>query len=727
MPLRRRESFAEVCRAALGNRDNLAYAWRILRDGVCDGCALGATGLSDWTIDGLHLCATRLRLLRLNTMPALDIARLADVAPLRGLRHRQQGFAQPLRELGRLPYPLLRCQGEAGFRRIYWDEALALMLERLRVTDPARTFCYLTGRGTVNETYYAVQKAVRALGSNNLDSAARLGHLPNAVVLKAAIGVTAATCSYRDLIGSDLITFIGSNVASNQPVMMKYLYHAKKAGARVVTIGPYQEPGMTAYWVPSELESALFGTKIADRCWQVTPGGDRAFLYGTLKLMLERGFVDKRFIEAHTAGFAELRSFLAGVSFEMLERLSGLPRSEMAAYAELLANADRAVFVWGMGVTQQADATAAVHAIVNLALSKGFIGREGCGVMPIRGHSGVQGGAEMGAYAAVLPGGVPVNAQNAAALSKLYGFAVPDRPGLTAPEALEAARAGGLDVLFAVGGNFREALPDPAGVDQALMRIPLRVHMDIALSTQMLLEPAEAVLLLPATTRYEIPGGVTETSTERRVIFSPEIPGPRIGEARPEWEVITELAARVRPELADKVRFDDTEAIRAEIARVIPHYDGIQQLRAKGDQFQCGGELLCEGWRFPTPDGKARFHAAPLPEAEGDTQSLVVVTRRGRQFNSMVHQDVDPLTRHPRDAVLLNQGDLVRLGLREGDQVVVENAAGSFTGRAFAAPVAAGSLHLHWPEANALLTSPARGLAGQQTRATVRRAAVNRP
>jgi len=362
--------------------------------------------------------------------------------------------------------------------------------------------------------------------------------------------------------------------------------------------------------------------------------------------MLERSLVDKRFIDAHTAGFDELQRLLEGVSFERLERLSGLPRSEMAAYAELLAKADKAAFVWGMGVTQHTDAAATVHAILNLALSKGFIGREGCGVMPIRGHSGVQGGAEMGAYAAVLPGGLPVNAEHATALSRLYGFAVPEAPGLNLTEALETARADGLDVLFAIGGSFREAMPDSKGVDKALERIPLRVHLDIALSTQMLLEPIEAVLLLPATTRYEIPGGVTETSTERRVIISPEIPGPRIGEARPEWEVITELAAHVRPELAEKVRFASTRAIRAEIARVIPHYEGIQQLMAKGDQFQYGGPRLCEGWRFPTPDGKARFHTAPLPEAEADTQSLVVVTRRGQQFNSMVHQDVDPLTGH---------------------------------------------------------------------------------
>ncbi len=126
-----------------------------------------------------------------------------------------------------------------------------------------------------------------------------------------------------------------------------------------------------------------------------------------------------------------------------------------------------------------------------------------------------------------------------------------------------------LDVLLSVGGNFLEVLPEPDYVECAEANIPLRVHMDIIISSQMLMEPANTVVLLPATTRYEIPGGVTETSTERRVIFSPEIPGT-IGEARPEWEVFMELARRVRPDLADKLAFAGTAAIRQEIALVSP-------------------------------------------------------------------------------------------------------------------------------------------------------------
>jgi Molybdopterin oxidoreductase len=148
IPLQHLDNFAEVFRASWENRDNLAYAYRILNDGVCDGCALGTTGMKDWTIDGVHLCNIRLRLLRLNTMSALDISRLEDITPLKKMRSRD------LRELGRIPYPMIRNKGDKGFKRISWDEAQSIIAERLKKTSPERMYFYLTSRGIPNETYY---------------------------------------------------------------------------------------------------------------------------------------------------------------------------------------------------------------------------------------------------------------------------------------------------------------------------------------------------------------------------------------------------------------------------------------------------------------------------------------------------------------------------------------------------------------------------------------------
>jgi predicted molibdopterin-dependent oxidoreductase YjgC len=309
----------------------------------------------------------------------------------------------------------------------------------------------------------------------------------------------------------------------------------------------------------------------------------------------------------------------------------------------------------------------------------------------------------MGAYATAFPGGLPVTEENAAQFAGLWGFDVSHDRGLTAPEMIDAGHERRLDVLFTSGGNFLETLPDPAYVDEALRRIPLRVHMDVVVSSQMLVDPHETVVLLPAQTRYEIRGGVTETSTERRIIFSPEIRGPRIAEARPEWDVFVDLARRARPELAERLRFDGTAAIRAEIARSVPMYEGIQQLRKAGDAIQYGGERLCEGWRFPTPDGKARFSVVELPEIELPDGAFLVATRRGKQFNSMVHEHADALTGAVREAVLMNGDDAGRLGLVHGDPVLLTSESGAFRGRVSVAPMKPGNLELHWPEGEVLI------------------------
>jgi molybdopterin-dependent oxidoreductase alpha subunit len=693
----RPNNYLEIVKAIRENRRELPYAWRILNQGVCDGCALGTKGMRDWTVDEVHLCNVRLRLLSLNTMPALDPLLLEDVRRVAGRR------SAALRQLGRLPYPMLRRRGDLGFTRISWDEALDRIAARIRATDTQRTAFYLTSRGMPNESYYAAAKAVRAMGTNSIDNAARVCHAPSTLALKEGLGVAATTCSYSDWIGSDLVVFIGSNPANNQPVAMKYLYHARKEGTKVVCVNPYREPGMERYWVPSNPESALFGTKITDRFFQINSGGDVPFLNGTLKHMIQAGRVDRQFVDNHTTGFTELASELEQQPWEKLERLSGLPKAEMEAFGDMLGAARTCVLVWSMGVTQHAYGEDNVRAIVNLGLAKGFVGRKGCGLMPIRGHSGVQGGAEMGAYSTVLPGGAPVNQNTAALMSGRWGFPVPSVPGLVAPEMIDAAHDGTLDVLFSAGGNFLEVMPDPRFVEEALSRIPVRVHMDIVVSPQMLVEPADQVILLPAATRYETPGGVTETSTERRIILSPEVQGRRIGEARAEWEVFLDLARRVVPEHAHALSYAGTADLREEIARVVPLYDGIQKLREAGESVQYGGPHLCAGWKFPTGDGRAHFTPVPLPGSEVPAGSFVCTTRRGKQFNSMVHEKRDPITGARREAVYMNAADAAELSVAEGDPVVLTSPAGQYSGRVFISQVAPGNLQVHWPEGSVLI------------------------
>ncbi|MFZ6004189.1 MAG: FdhF/YdeP family oxidoreductase [Actinomycetota bacterium] len=693
--LQKPHHYRDMAKVAWANRAHPKYAIDVLTKGACDGCALGVAGLHDWTMDGVHLCTTRLNLLEVNTADALDPAVLADVEQLAGHSSAQ------LRKLGRLALPMRRRRGERGFTPITWDEALDSVVAALGRADARRVAVYLTSRGLTNETYYVAGKAARALGIASIDSAARVCHAPSTVGLRESIGAAASTCSLQDVIESDLVVLWGTNPANNQPVFMKYLYLAKRRGCRVVVVNPYLEPGLARYWVPSSLESALFGTNIADIHVPVRPGGDVALANAVLKRLIELDAVDHEFIEAHTSGWRQLESALEAQDIAGLCEAAGVTSSQLDELVGAYASARSAVLVWSMGITQHRDAVDGVRAIVNLALARGNVGRDGAGLMPIRGHSGVQGGAEMGAYATALPGGVSVDAVNAAALSEQWGFPVPSEPGLTAPEMVDAAAAGELDVLWTSGGNFLEVMPDPRTVHGSLERVPLRVHQDVVPSSQMLVE-GDDVILLPVATRYEQEGGGTSTTTERRIVFSPEIPR-RVGEARSEWRLFAEVARRARPELAPAFSWPSNQALRAEISRVVPAYGGIESLATTGDQVQWGGRHLCVGGEFPTPDGRALFTALEPAVVDLPAGTFSVATRRGKQFNSMVFAEGDPLTGARRDAVYIDEADAVALGATEGSRVRLTSATGSMEGRLKVVRLAPRSLQVHWPEGNVLI------------------------
>ena len=683
--------YLEMARVAWANRDQLPFAWRILRHGVCDGCALGTKGLKDWTLDGVHLCMVRLELLRMNTAPALDPERLEEVSRLGDLTSRE------LRDLGRLAEPMIRRRGEPGFRVIGWEEAYEAAAAAIRSTLPERFAVYVTSRGMMNEHYYAIQKAARAMGTNHVDNSARLCHAASTVAMKRTLGYGATTCSYRDWLGTGLIVFFGSNTPNNQPVTMKYLYYARQQGTRVAVVNPYFEPGLQRYWVPSVAESAVFGTKFADEWFAVDTGGDLAFLLGVFRLLVEESWCDETFIADHTTGFPEAKARALALDWQDLEQWSGATRAEMRRFAEMLHEARTGIFVWSMGLTQHAHGVETIEALVNVGLALGWVGKEKVGLMPIRGHSGVQGGAEVGCAPSL-------DEAQRQRFEDVWGFAPPEAAGLTAAEMVAAAYRGELDVFWTVGGNFLETLPDPPAVASALGRITTRIHHDITLSSMMLLPPEETVVLLPATTRYESPGGGTETSTERRIIFSPEIAGRRIGSARPEWEVFGEVAERVRRELAGKVRFGSSQEIRDEIGRAVPLYAGIESLGKEGDDVQWGGPRLYADGRFATPDGKAHF-AVPTPRQRGaPVGAFYVSTRRGKQFNSMVQRDSDPLTGAARDDVLVSEQDAARLGLAAGDEVVLVSGVGRYRGRVRIDSIKPGNLEVHWPEGNVLLS-----------------------
>ena len=689
--------YREMLKVLWDNRGRLAYALRILRHGVCDGCSLGPRGLRDDVIPGVHLCLTRLGLLKLNTMGPIPDAALADVEALRALP------GEALRRLGRIPHPLLRRAGERGFSRISWGEAVQLLAERLRRTEPDRAGLFVTSRGLTNESYYVLQKLWRIAGSPHVDSCARLCHAASSVGLKHSIGWGAPTISLTDLVAAELILIVGSNLPNNQPVSTKYLHAARQRGARIVVVNPFKEPALERYWIPSVAGSAFFGTPLMDDYFAVRPGGDIAFFSGLLKALDERRGWDDSFVERHTTGAAELREHLGRLSWAEIESDSGVSRAEIDGLAARYAAAKSAVIVYSMGLTQYEFGVENVKMVANVALARGMIGREGCGILPIRGHSGVQGTAECGADADKLPGAVDIDDANCARFEAEWNHPIPRRRGLRAAHLLDRAAETGLDVLYLVGGNHLETMPDTRHARAGLTNVALRVHQDIVLNSTTLLDAREAVLVLPAETRYEQRSGGTSTSTERRIRFTPEIPGPRIAEARPEWEIPALIGRALEPDRTDLFDYADSGAVRREMARTMPLYAGIERLEKEGDWVQWGGERLGAAGFPNLPDGKARFSVVKIPRIDVPEGRFLLTLRRGKQFNSMTYGDKDPLTQSKRTDLLLDERDLHGLGLAEGDPVEVKSDFGVMAARVKPGPCRRQHAQAFWPEANVLL------------------------
>ncbi|MCB9794069.1 MAG: molybdopterin-dependent oxidoreductase [Alphaproteobacteria bacterium] len=642
------EPYRAALSAALENRDTLPYAWSLLRHGVCGQCALGPRGLQDAVTPGTHLCGKRLEALRDQTRGSLAPADLLDIERLRRMSPRA------LEALGRIPYPFVYRRGDRGFTRVEWDEAIGIAADALRETPPARQGWLAGGQGLSNEDMYLFAKAARAMGSNNVALAARPSHAHSGDALAATLGRRAATASFRDLIGADLILVWGADLARSHPMLLTALHHAKRAGSRVVVINACIEPELSAAWLPTSPSAALLGSRLVDDLVQVRIGGDLALISAVLKRLVSWQACDVDFIEAHTRGFDALRAQLDGLDLRALCAASGVAINQVDWLADLVARAGTMVSMWSEGLSAHDFGADNVRGLVNLHLSQGAVGVPHSGLLPLPALPGLPGAEDCGLGPALLPGALPLHEDSARSLGALWGFEVPTSPGLDAVGMARAAAEGALDFLYCLGASL-----SGLGVREAFAGVHVRVHQDTVLRPSALREPGEWLLLLPAQTRHEVEGGSTITSAERRVRLSPEVPGhPYVGEAEPAWSMPGDVVVSAVPTLEPAFEHASTQEVREEMDRCMPHYKGIAELHVEGDQLQWGGPRLHQGGVFSgLPEGKALFSAVTPPALEAP-EGLVWV--HGRRAHPAAGDTPE---------VLLSEVDARRLGLREGDAV----------------------------------------------------------
>jgi molybdopterin-dependent oxidoreductase alpha subunit len=667
---------------------------------ACKTCALGMGGQQGGMVNELggfpEVCNKSLQAMAADMQGAIqeDFWQQYSIAQLKEFTPRQ------LEACGRLVQPLLYEKGMDYLRPLSWREAIDRVVSRLCETPADRSFWYFSGRSS-NEAGFLLQLFARMFGTNNVNNCSFYCHQASGVGLSSSIGSGTATIVLEDLEQADLVFLIGGNPPSNHPRLMTSLMRVKRRGGKVIVINPAVEPGLVKFKVPSKIRSLLFGTRIADLYIQPHIGGDLALLAGIAKQIDQSGAADEEFLAEHCHGADEWRAALAELPWSEIEQKSGVSKEQIGQLAEYYAASSRTVFSWTMGITHHQHGVENVQAIANLALLRGMVGRPHAGLMPIRGHSNVQGIGSVG----VTP---KLKDAIFAALQEHFGVQLPSSEGMDTLACMEAAHRGEQSFAFCLGGNLYGSNPDARYAAAALQKLDGMVYLSTALNTGHLHGLAEETLILPVLARDEEPQPTTQESMFNFVRLSDGGPSRHQG-PRSEVEVIAEIADRV---LADDSPIDwqsmkDTGTIRQAISRVVPGFEAIGEIDDTKQEFQIDGRTFHQP-RFATDDGKARIHIHQLPDLKGNGEQLRLMTVRSEgQFNTVVYEDEDYYRgQDRRDVILLHPDDLERRGLEHDQLVTVRSETGELDRihvRAYDA-IRAGNALMYFPEANQLVS-----------------------
>ena len=682
------------------NRVGWLPLWRAMRSrNACKTCALGMGGqLGGMVNEAGHfpeVCKKSLQAMASDMQRGITPELFArySIGQLRTLSPRE------LDACGRLVDPVIAGPGDAHFRVISWDAALEKLAGALRASGPTQTFFYASGRSS-NEAGFLLQLFARVFGTNYVNNCSYYCHQASGVGLASSLGTGTATVQLDDVEHSDLYVLIGGNPASNHPRLLRSLMTIRRRGGQVIVINPVKEPGLVNFRVPSDPRSLLFGSAIASLYVQPHIGGDIALLTGIAREVLERGGADQAFASAHTEGFDEFTRRIESTPWPAIEAQAGVPRATIAQAAGMYMSARNAVFGWTMGITHHLHGVENVQMIANLALLRGMIGRRHAGLMPIRGHSNVQGMGSVGV--------TPMLRQTIVdRFAARLGVAVPASAGLDTMACVEASGRGEMRTALCLGGNLFGSNPDSAYASGALAKLDLVAYMATTLNSGHVWGTAKETLILPVLPRDEEPQATTQESMFSYVRLSDGGPARYAG-PRSEVSVLAEVARQVLGTggAVDWRELESHQRIRALMADLIPGFEPLADIDRTRREFHIAGRHLDQP-RFPTASGKARFHAVALPglTAAADRRLRLMTIRSEGQFNTVVYEEEDLYRgQDRRDVILINPDDMERLGLAPDQAVTVRSAAGELR-RRLVRPfdIRRGNAAMYYPEANVLV------------------------
>ena len=578
-----------------------------------------------------------------------------------------------LGQQGRITHPMIRRPGGTHYEPIGWDDAFTLIGAQLTALDSPDAATFYTSGRACNEAAFVYQLFVRAFGTNNLPDCSNMCHESTSIALQESIGIGKASVTLDDVHTAKLIVLAGQNPGTNHPRMLSALEIAKENGAKIISINPLREAGLVRFKNPQKPRGVIgHGTDLSDLHLPIKLNGDLALFQALGALLVEWDALDHGFIAGHTTGFTQWKRHLADLDWDQVSESTGLTREQITAAAAMLRDSDQTVFCWAMGLTQHRNAVATIKEVVNLALAQGNIGKGGAGLLPVRGHSNVQGDRTMGIWE--RPPGHFLDA-----LEKEFGFNPPRENGVDVVDSIRAGRDGKVQVFIGLGGNFVQATPDTDVTAKALRRTRLSVQISTKLNRSHLV-CGETALILPTIGRTEkdiqASGAqfITVEDSTCSVHASRGPLPPASPHLRSEVSILTSIAQATlggRYGINWREMREDYRQIREHIARVVPGCESYEV-----NVRRPGGYLMPHPPRdtrtFETDSGRAEFAVSPIEVLQVPPGHLVLQTLRSHdQFNTTIYGLSDRYRgiEGGRRVIFMHRDDITTLGFDAGDRV----------------------------------------------------------
>ncbi|MGA8847089.1 MAG: FdhF/YdeP family oxidoreductase [Nocardioides sp.] len=578
-----------------------------------------------------------------------------------------------LGQQGRITHPMVKRPGGTHYESIEWAEALDLIGAELRsLASPDEATFYTSGRAS-NEAAFAYQLFVRAFGTNNLPDCSNMCHESTSIALQESIGIGKASVTLDDVHEASVLVIAGQNPGTNHPRMLSALEIAKENGAKIITINPLREAGLVRFKNPQKPSGVVGrGTDLTDLHLPIKINGDLALFQAIGALLVEWDAIDHEFVEEYTTGFEQWCQHVRALDWDLVVEATGLSRELITEAAEMLRGSTKTVYCWAMGLTQHRNGVATIKEVTNLALAQGNIGRPGAGLLPVRGHSNVQGDRTMGIWERV-----PDHFLDS--LQAEFGFDPPREHGVDVVDSLRGLRDGKIHFFMGLGGNFVQAVPDTDTAIQALSRARMTVQVSTKINRSHLV-CGETALILPTKGRTEKDvqaSGEQWISVEDSTCSVHASRGPlepASPQLKSEVEIVTLIAEATigdRYGIGWSEMRDNYSVIRAHISRVVPGCEGYE-VNAR----RPGGFILPHPPRdsrtFETKSGLAEFAASPIELVQVPEGHLLLQTLRSHdQYNTTIYGLSDRYRgiEGGRKVIFVHPDDISALGFRDGELV----------------------------------------------------------